>query len=342
MHAQTALVLLNLGGPSSLDEVGGYLRRLFTDREMMTLPAQATLGAWLAKWREGEVQRRYAQIGGASPQAHWTGLQGDAMAAKLSMIKPSKGPFRAYLAMRHATPNAETALRALVADGVKRAVAFSMYPHFSQATTGGSLRALRQAVERVDGSQLLKWSVVDAWGDHPAYIEAMADTVRTGLAHFSDAERDDVVIVFSAHSLPMSQVVKGDPYPAQVRATIDLLTARLGPNAPPSILAYQSAVGPMRWLEPSLTATLKRLGKEGAKSVLVVPVGFNCDHIETLYELDIEAAHTAKCAGITHFHRAPALNDNPLFLNALARIAADSLGCAGCSGCACGATEAAA
>jgi ferrochelatase len=328
---QTALVLLNLGGPTSLDDVGPFLHRLLTDREMVQLPAQRLLGPWIARMRTATVRRRYAQIGGRSPLSDWTLLQGQHMATRLQSLKPSRGPFRPYLAMRHSTPSADDALRALLRDGCSNAVAFSMYPYYSDTTTGSSVRDLRRAVERV-GASHLSWSVVDRWGDHPAYITAVIQSIQAALDTLPAPLRADATVILSAHSLPMRVIERGDPYRAEVEASVTAIQSALQHTAP-VLLAYQSSVGPVRWLEPSLFGTLAALDPRRVPAVVVCPLGFNCEHIETLYELDVQAADVVRRAGIPHFRRACAPNLNPSFLSALAGAAADSMGCRGCQGC---------
>ena len=218
----------------------------------------------------------------------------------------------------------EQALAAMKADGVKRAVAFTQYPQFSCATTGSSLNELWRAARRLGLQRDFEWSVIDRWFAHPRFVEAMTETVRAGLDGFASEERDDVLIVFSAHSLPMSVVNRGDAYPAEVGATVHAVMERLG-YAHEYLISYQSEVGPVPWLGPSTESVVRELGAKKRRNVLVVPVAFTSDHIETLHELDIEYGELAAEVGITKYVRAPALNDLPVFQDALAGIVAEHL-----------------
>jgi ferrochelatase len=207
---------------------------------------------------------------------------------------------------------------------VKRAVAFTQYQQFSCATTGSSLNELWRAAGSLGLSREFSWSVIDRWPTHPKFIEAMVKKVREGLEKFPEGERDEVLLLFSAHSLPLSIIDRGDPYPQEVGASVhEVLKASRLPN--PFLLSYQSEVGPVRWLGPSTEQVIKDLGAKGHRKVLVVGIAFTSDHIETLSEIDIEYAHLARSVGISQFERAPAFNDDPLFQDALARVVLDHL-----------------
>ena len=241
------------------------------------------------------------------------------MGERLDARSPETAPHRFYVAFRYIEPKSEDALRAMKADGIERAVAFTQYQQFSCATTGSSLNELWRAASRVGLRQDFRWSVIDRWPTHPGFIEAMAKKVREGLQRFSAEERDDVLLLFSAHSLPLSIIDRGDPYPQEVGASVhEVMKAGGFPN--PYLLAYQSEVGPVRWLGPSTEQVIKDLGARGRKNVLAIGIAFTTDHIETLSELDIEYADLAEEAGIERFERAPAFNDDPDFMDALADI----------------------
>ena len=167
-----------------------------------------------------------------------------------------------------------------------------------------------------------EWSVVDRWHVHPGFVSSVASTVHAGLEKFSEDERKDVLLLFSAHSLPLNVVERGDPYPQEIGASVHAVMQALN-YSHSYLLCYQSAVGPVRWLGPSAEAMLQQLGKMKRRSVMVVPIGFVSDHIETLHEIDIEYKALAFQSGIKHFERAPALNNSPIFLKALADIVAD-------------------
>ena len=182
----------------------------------------------------------------------------------------------------------------------------------------------RRAAGRTGLEPAFRWSVIDRWPVHPGFIAAMAETVREGLEQFAPEERDRVLLLFSAHSLPLHIVDRGDPYPQEIGASVQAVLERLAlPNR--YLLAYQSEVGPVRWLGPSTERVIRRLGERGETRVLVVPIAFTSDHIETLSELDREYGELAHRVGITQYRRAPALNDRPAFIDAIADLVSDHL-----------------
>lgn len=311
--------MLNLGGPATLQAVEPFLLELFADREIIQLPFQRWLGPFIARRRTPAVQKLYAAIGGGSPILRFTEAQGRGMVERLDRFSPDTAPHAFYVAFRYAPPRSEDALEAMRADGVERAVAFTQYPHFSCATTGSSLNELWRAADRLGLKDAFRWSIIDRWPVHDGFIEAMTATVCEGLLDFPAADRDKVVLLFSAHSLPMSIVNRGDPYPQEIGASVHRVMERLG-FTHPYVLAYQSKVGPVKWLGPSTRNTIQQLGERGHKHVLVVPIAFTSDHIETLSELDRENGHLAAQVGITHYRRTPALNARPDFLDALADV----------------------
>ena len=339
---KTGIVMMNLGGPATLDDVEPFLLELFADREIIQLPLQKWLGPWIARRRAPKVRGLYANIGGGSPILRYTRAQGQGMVERLDRLSPETAPHQFYVAFRYAKPKSEDALRAMQADGVERAVAFTQYPQYSCSTTGSSLNELWRAAGRTGLRDAFRWSLIDRWPVHPGFVEAMTETVRDGLEGFAAEERDKVVLLFSAHSLPLDVIDRGDAYPQEVGATVQKVVERLGATNP-YVLAYQSDVGPVRWLGPSTEQVIRRLGARGEKRVLVIPIAFTSDHIETLSELDREYGEVAHKAGITQYRRAPALNDRPLFLDALAEIVREHLAsgevfstqypmrCAGCS-----------
>ncbi|HEX6616581.1 MAG TPA: ferrochelatase [Gemmatimonadales bacterium] len=323
-RSPTAIVMLNLGGPANLDEVEPFLLELFADREIIQLPFQSWLGPFIARRRAPKVRGLYEKIGGGSPILRYTRAQGHGMVERLDRLSPETAPHAFYVAFRYVQPKSEDALRAMAADGVERAVAFTQYPQFSCSTTGSSLNELWRAAERTGLSGAFDWSIIDRWPVHPGFIGAMTETVREGLGQFDPAHRDRVPILFSAHSLPLSVIDRGDPYPQEVGASVQAVVDRLGrPN--PYLLAYQSEVGPVRWLGPSTERVIRRLGARGEKRLLVVPIAFTSDHIETLSELDREYGEVAHQVGITEYRRTPALNDRPDFIDALADIVREHL-----------------
>lgn len=321
---KTGIVMLNLGGPATLADVEPFLLELFADREIIQLPFQRWLGPFIARRRAPKVRGLYAGIGGGSPILRYTEAQGRGMVARLDRLSPETAPHKFYVAFRYTRPTSDDALRAMHSDGVERAVAFTQYPQFSCSTTGSSLNELWRAAGRTGLRDAFEWSIIDRWPVHPGFIEAMTDTVRDGLAQFDPADREKVFILFSAHSLPLDVIDRGDSYPQEVGASVQRVVESLG-GSNPYVLAYQSDVGPVRWLGPRTEQVIRRVGARGQTHMLVVPIAFTSDHIETLSELDKEYGEVAHQAGVTHYKRAPALNDRPRFLDALAEIVRDHL-----------------
>ena len=316
--------MMNLGGPATLDDVEPFLVRLFADREIIQLPWQDVLGKFIATRRAPKVRKLYEAIGGGSPIKAWTEAQGEAMCRRLDEMSPETAPHRFYIAFRYTTPFADDALRAMKADGITRAIAFTQYPQWSCATTGSSLNDLWRALDRTGLRDAFEWSIIDRWGEHPGFIEAMAGAVEDGLEDFPAAERDDVLVLFSAHSLPLSVIDRGDAYPAEIGGSVSRVVEAIGLRNP-YLASYQSEVGPVRWQGPSTETVITQLAKSGRKNLLVVPIAFTSDHIETLSELDIEYAELAHSLGMTGFRRAPALNVRTEFLDALADIVSQHL-----------------
>lgn len=312
--------MLNMGGPATQDKVEPFLQNLFQDGEIIPLgPFQERLGAMIASRRSGKIRDQYAQIGGGSPIAHWTAVQGAGMVERLDKLSPETAPHKVYTAFRYADPDTEDALTRMKNDGVHRAVAFSQFPQFSCTTTGSSLNHLWRELRRLDLGEQFQWSVLDRWPEHPGFVQAVAENVQSGLEQFPPDVRDQVCILFSAHSLPMKVVARGDQYAWEVASTVRAVMKRLNFSNPYS-LAWQSKVGFLPWLSPSTSHALQGYGKQGHRYVMAVPIAFTSDHIETLYEIDIEYAEEATEAGIELFRRAPSLNASETFQDALADL----------------------
>jgi ferrochelatase len=321
---KTGIVMMNLGGPATLDQVEPFLLELFADREIIKLPFQGWLGPFIARRRAPKVRELYAAIGGGSPILRHTYAQGQGLVERLDRLSPETAPHGFYVAFRYVKPTSDDALRAMAADGVQRALAFSQYPQFSCSTTGSSLNELWRALDRTGLRGSFDWSLIDRWPVHRGFIAAMTGTVREGLERFPAATRNRALLLFSAHSLPLHIIERGDPYPQEIGASVQAVVEQLAlPN--PYLLAYQSEVGPVRWLGPSTEQVIRMLGERGRKDVLVIPIAFTSDHIETLSELDREYGALARAVGIDNFQRAPALNERPDFIDALADIVREHL-----------------
>ncbi len=318
---KTGILLLNLGGPDTLAAVRPFLIRLFSDREIIRLPG-GQLGQWLigrmiAMKRTKEVQENYAKIGGGSPIVRWSTLEGEGVARRLR----ERGHDVEYaLCMRYWNPDTDAALDRLESLGCERLVALTLYPHYSMATTGSSMAELRRVMAR-RGTRL-PLTAIEAWYDNPKYIDALAARARDALVGFPAGARP--TLLFSAHGLPKHFIDDGDPYREHIRVTLEGVRARLPDLA--WTLGYQSRVGPVEWIGPSTEEVIDRLGREGVKDVLVIPISFVSDHVETLYEVDMLYGDQARRVGITNFRRTEGLNDSPLFLDALAAVVEPALG----------------
>jgi len=307
----TGVVLLNMGGPDSLNAVRPFLARLFSDKALIRLPAAPVtqpLFAWvMSGLRARKVRRYYEEIGGGSPIAAITERQRFALEEEL---RATGGCFKVYTGMRYWFPLAKHAALEMKEDGVARAIALPLYPHFCSATTGSSFSDLRRWMKWVGCTCPL--TEIRSYPEHPEYVAALAETIAGTLR---GADRDGVFLLFSAHGVPQALIDSGDPYRKETARTVAAVM-RSFPGLPHGI-SFQSKVGPTAWLPPDTVSEVTRLAREGVKTLVVVPVSFVSEHIETLHELDIRLAAHARQAGIQSFLRVPALNDAPLFVSAL-------------------------
>lgn len=310
----TAVVLLNLGGPLRVRDVKPFLLNLFSDRDIIRLgPAflQPLIARIIVASRLKEVQGRYGEIGGGSPILRETAAQAAALRAVLRAAG-RKEPVK--IIFRYTAPRAEGALRAMAMQGVKRLLPVTLYPHDCRATTGSSLVELEREAAAM-GMAVLPG--VLHYATDPDYLAAMEENLRATLAACPGA-----TVVFSAHSLPRKQIDAGDPYEREIHATVEALKTRLGDIPGGYRLAYQSKVGPIKWLEPPLESVLDELS---GRDVIVMPVSFVGEHIETLHELDIQYRAVAHEAGIRSYRRVPAPGTHPAFIRCLVRRTMEAL-----------------
>ena len=320
-------MLFQLGGPDSLDAVEPFLRNLFLDPDIIPMGPlsflRKPLANYIAKKRSVPVRGRYAMIGRRSPIGILTERQRRALVAALAPEVDAV----AVTAMRYWRPMTEDAAAAIRAAGpLDEIVLLPLYPHFSYATTVSSLKEWKRVYgEGKDGPPL---RTVGQFYNHPLYVQALVQKIGVCLRQFADSSR--IQLLFSAHGLPMSLVEKGDPYPSQVKETIRLtceLGAQKHANWPRQhLLCYQSRVGPAKWLEPPFVGTLERLGHEGVNEMLVVPISFVTEHIETLHEINIEGREDAKKFGIERFRMMPAVGDSHLFIECLKDLVLTAVG----------------
>jgi protoporphyrin/coproporphyrin ferrochelatase len=326
MSPTTAIVLFNLGGPDDLEAVEPFLVNLFSDREIIELPLGASLqplvARVIARLRAPSVRENYRRIGGGSPQLAITRAQAEALEGRLNRFTLGCRPYRVYIAMRYSRPSSADALAAIANAGIRRIVTLTLFPHWSKATTGSSRNEFERALaEPRWRARAFEVSHVDRYPDHPTYLDAMADTTLAAWDRIPVERRDRTVILFSAHGLPQKFIDEGDPYIEHIEATRRGILERLRlPNR--HLLAYQSRTGPVKWIGPGTEEIIKELGAAGVEDLLVVPLSFVSDHIETLYEVDMLFKETARKAGITGYYRPEALNGHPLFIEALAELIA--------------------
>jgi ferrochelatase len=315
------VLLMNMGGPDSEAAVAPFLTNLFLDPEILPLPLPRLLrnvvARRIAAKRAPKVIPRYRLLGGKSPQGELTARQARALEARLNA--EGGGRWRVLVAMRYWHPFTAEALEEAAALRPARLVALSLYPHYSRAVGGSSVGELHRCLRLRPLD--CRVSVIDQFFRHPLFLKAHADRIAAALAQFPDGGRDAFVL-FSAHNLPEKLIRRGDPYLDQVTATVEALLPAI--DGRPWRLAFQSRSGPVKWLAPEVADTVRALAAEGRRQVLMVPLSFVSDQIETLYEIDMLYAGEAQRAGV-EFRRTPAFNDAPDFialLEALARQAA--------------------
>jgi ferrochelatase len=244
--------------------------------------------------------------------------QRQAAALEAHLNAQGGGRWRVLVAMRYWHPFTEEALGEIADLHPARLVALSLYPHYSRAVGGSSIGELHRILRRRPLD--CRVSTVDQFFRHPLFLRAHADRITAALAQFPGGGRDAFVL-FSAHNLPEKLVRQGDPYLDQVRATVDGLLPAIAGR--PWRLAFQSRSGPVKWLAPEVAETLRSLAAAGRKQVLMAPLSFVSDQIETLYEIDLVYAEEARAAGVD-FRRTPAFNDAPDFVALLAALARDA------------------
>ncbi len=318
MTSNVAIILLNMGGPENEDEIRPFLRNLFSDREIIQLPLQPLLSRLIIFFRTPKVIENYRKIGGGSPLIRITQAQAGALEKELQ----SQGlDASVHMAMRYTPPRADEAVKAALTNGARTLLVLPLYPHNSRATTGSSLNDLHRTIDAL--SEKPEVREITSWCDHPAYLDVLADKVRDGLASFPVGYRGDVEVIFSAHALPQKMIDKGDPYLEETKKTIQGVLDRVGPIS--HHLAFQSRSGPVQWMRPGTEEVIDTLSGQGKKALLMVPVSFVSDHIETLYEIDILYKEQALARGVVEYRRTESLNTAPAFISALAKIVMENL-----------------
>ncbi|HTW57418.1 MAG TPA: ferrochelatase [Terriglobales bacterium] len=316
---RVGVVLFQLGGPDTLEAIEPFLYNLFCDPDIIDFPfariGRKPLAKLISTTRARKVQHHYATIGGGSPIRKHTERQAHALEEELQ----SQGvDARCFVAMRYWHPFTREAIEDLRAAECDEVVLLPMYPQYSSTTTGSSVNEWRRLFP-----ENAPVHCVEPFYRNTMYLDAVIEKVNEALARFPEPKRPQ--ILFSAHSVPLSVIEKGDPYQRQIEETVHLLMER-GGWSNSHCLCYQSKVGASRWLRPFLRNSLEVLARESVREVCVVPVAFVSDHVETLGEIDHEAREQARRLGFTQFEMSAGLNDSPKFIRALGQIVREALG----------------
>lgn len=318
------VVLFQLGGPDSLDAVEPFLYNLFLDPDIIDFPlaklGRPALAKLISVTRSKKVKKGYAAMGGKSPIVKWTFAQARALEDALRPTLAAK----VVVAMRYWHPFTQEAIEELKKSGCEELVLLPLYPQYSKTTTGSSLNEWNR---RFPDSNLgdVPVRVVEDFYNHPSYLASLVEKIEIALSRFAD--RQGVHLVFSAHGVPVAVIQAGDPYQKQIEETTRLVMEQGGWKLPHTV-CYQSQVGAGRWLQPSIHGVVPELAGQGVKDLLIVPISFVSDHIETLQEIDREVREEAEQAGIRQFELMPGLNDSELFIQALADLVHETVGAA--------------
>ncbi|HEY0460219.1 MAG TPA: ferrochelatase [Pyrinomonadaceae bacterium] len=325
MQEKVGVVLLNLGGPDSLEAVEPFLYNLFVDPDIINFPGsflvRKPLARLISSKRHPRVQEQYKKIGGKSPLKEFTLGQAKLLEEKLN----EKFPARVYAAMRYWHPLTAEVLDEIEKEGIKKVILLPLYPQYSKATTESSVKEWKKQLNERGGIDGLEWSLIEHYYDFPPYLDAFVERINQGFEKFPAQARARVNILFSAHGTPMKLVREGDPYSGHICETVSAVMARGGWENPHH-LCFQSKVGPQKWLTPSTPDTIERLAAGGVKNMLVVPIAFASDHLETLFELGIEYRHVANEKGVVQYEVTEGLNYSEKFIDALSQLVFQKLG----------------
>lgn len=316
MRKRVGIVCFQLGGPDSPAAVEPFLFNLFCDPDIIPLGplgglVRKPLARYISRTRAKKVSEHYNAIGGQSPIRLLTERQARKLEATLAPALDAK----VFVAMRYWNPLTQEAVAGVLAERFDALILLPLYPQYSFATTLSSLKEWRRLYHPANPAPEVH--LIERFYDHPLYIEAVVDRIELALSHFSHPEK--VHFIFSAHGLPLSLIEKGDPYQKQIQETVRLVMEDgRWPNA--HTLCYQSRVGRQKWLQPALDPTIADLAGRGEKNLLIVPISFVTEHIETLHEINIEAREYALSLGVEQFEMMPAVGDSPRFIGALADL----------------------
>ncbi len=314
---KTAIVLLNLGGPDSLDAIEPFLMNLFSDKDIFKIPVgQKLFAKIISNRRAPKVQKQYELIGGKSPINDWTEKQRSMLENELREFNPN---IDVYTAMRYWNPLTKETAGQIANRNYEKILLLPLYPHYSISTTGSSFNEWK----RVFPSDTENHIFVNNYYKNTYYIKAINNRIDETLTRFPETA-NDIQLVFSAHGTPVSMVNKGDPYSHQIKETIELVMKNRN-FSHEYHLCFQSKVGPVKWLEPSTDQMIEKLAKDGKKNLLIIPISFTSDHVETLFELNIEYRHVADALDVNNYIVMEGLNDSALFISALKDITISTL-----------------
>ena len=312
------VLLMTMGDPASQSEVLPFLLKLFSDPLIIRAPwfVRYPLSLYISLKKLASVKEKYGLIGGGSPMNDMTERQAKALEERLG------GGVRVYVANRYCKPSTADAYRRIKADGIRKLVALPLYPHYSPAITGSSFRALESLLKRDPRPPDVEW--IKSIATDPRFVEAYAAKVKDALAEFDGEGHGEIPVLFSAHALPKKFIDEGDPYVSEIEAAVARLREHIGPVN--GTVCFQSKGRPsMEWLRPETDDVLRELANEGHDKVVIAPISFVSENIETLYDVDILYRGMARSLGIKKFARARCLNDEPAFINALAKIIQETL-----------------
>lgn len=307
---KTAVVILNLGGPDSLEAIEPFLYNLFSDRDIFKLPfGQKLFAKVISSRRAPKVSKEYELIGGKSPINEWTEIQRKMLEEKLQSYDKN---ISVFTAMRYWHPLTKEAAEKIKGQNFDRIVLLPLYPHNSISTTGSSFNEWDRCFTATK-EEILR---VDNYRTNSSYIAAINERIDKTILRFPEEVRNDVQLVFSAHGTPVSMVKNGDPYSHHIKDTVDKVMEERQ-YSHPHHLCYQSKVGPVKWLTPATDTMIEDLANAGKKHLLIIPISFVSDHVETSFELNIEYRHVADKFKIENYIVMEGLNDSKLFINAL-------------------------
>ncbi|MEI8135485.1 MAG: ferrochelatase [bacterium] len=323
MKNKKAIVLLQFGGPDSLDAVKPFLFNLFKDPDIVQFPGgmltQRLFAFAISTLRFKKLQQKYSEIGGRSPITETTFKQRDALQQAMD-LHYGKDEVLVTVAMRYWKPETSVTINELIKKGITDILLLPLYAQYSVTNAGSAFNEWDRQVAKLNAT--FNDRRVKHYHKNPTYIQSFQERIQQALEKFNSNE--NIYILFSAHGTPLDIVKKGDPYSEQIRETMELVVEPFRAQYKYG-LSFQSKVGPKKWLEPDTEETIEHLIKEGKKKLLIVPISFVSDHIETLHELNIEAREEAEEAGVEEFIVSEGLNISPTFIRALTEISVSEL-----------------